>query len=502
MLSVLGSLISNFKQYSSAISERGKVLETGFMCSGADIPNPADIIKMVYQFPQRDLVKLTLCTITDERVSIHNQGNNVSEEELEAFFNDISADDQIDIKISIDKSVVNNTMSVYNFQAFSNAILEKGLVESMSIFNNLLGKQEYVVFELFDSSILFSTSTMLFKSADLATVDNSFKRNNKLELIKQASYFYNFKEYELIPDDFNLITNCAENPFRDLFSSIKTVLSIAFISNSSFIEKSILNAQITGQRSVSFSYNLEGEKIANEELFKIYNWIYTDGNPVDKSIIARNIISLHCKYTDLVNTDEKTFASIQSNFAVYQKNNASQYIELKNKLAEYITNLVSQSGDIILSIIDRLKNNAIAIFTFIFTVTLTNTVSKSPLQNIFTKDITVLFYLILLFSIAYMAISIKEVNYKLRKMEEGYDALKNNYRDLLDDTDLLEIFQRDDIINQNIKEVKDFKLKIFWCWGVIIAILFIAIEYISTSPLLIPVIKNIFIWFSKLLTIQ
>ena len=64
----------------------------------------------------------------------------------------------------------------------------------------------------------------------------------------------------------------------------------------------------------------------NREIVKIYNWIYEGGNTTDKAIIARNIISLHCKYSSILNLDGKTFSSIQSNFNLYQKDNVDRYL--------------------------------------------------------------------------------------------------------------------------------------------------------------------------------
>lgn len=76
------------------------------------------------------------------------------------------------------------------------------------------------------------------------------------------------------------------------------------------------------------------------------------------------------------------------------------------------------------------------------------------MNNIFTKDITFLLETILVGSIGYLVISVLEMNYNLKKLERGYEDLKNNYTDILDANDILEIFNNDKTFKDNVKDVK------------------------------------------------
>ena len=51
---------------------------------------------------------------------------------------------------------------------------------------------------------------------------------------------------------------------------------------------------------------------------------------------------------------------------------------------------MSKTGDYATMLLGDLKKNLIAIFGFLFTVILANIVSDQPLQNIFTREITVI----------------------------------------------------------------------------------------------------------------
>lgn len=67
-----------------------------------------------------------------------------------------------------------------------------------------------------------------------------------------------------------------------------------------------------------------------------------------------------------------------------------------------------------------------AFFTFLFSVILANIVSDRPLDNILTKEITIIFEFVLAGSIGFMIISVVEMNYKLNKLKNGYKELKNS----------------------------------------------------------------------------
>jgi hypothetical protein len=322
-------------------------------------------------------------------------------------------------------------------------------------------------------------------------------RKKRLQDCKGTSYFYNINQFELIPDDFMNEIDCEGNPFTELFNKILTILSLAYISSTSSINGNSLKGQINGQRIVDFCYELSSVN-QNDELFKIYSWIFTDGNSVDKAIIARNIISLHCKYTDLLETDEKTYASIQSNYKLYLKENATQYLELKNKLAEFICDIISKIGDHATMLFGNFKSNLAAIFLFIFSVMLVNITSEQPLNNIFTKDITAIVEFILLGSVGCLIICIVETKYKLKKTKKSYQSLKDNYESILSGSDIDEIFGQDQLL---IEAENAVNKGIFWfsvLWGIFLVLAFIFVELATDQPIITPCIKNIFVGNGKI----
>ncbi len=92
-----------------------------------------------------------------------------------------------------------------------------------------------------------------------------------------------------------------------------------------------------------------------------------------------------------------------------------------------------------------------AILGFLFSVILSNEHSYliRPLDNIFTKDITILSEIVLIASFGYLLISYQQSKYELQKVYSSYDKLKDSYREILTEDDIRECFQNDDIKNRN-----------------------------------------------------
>ncbi|HBF6218013.1 hypothetical protein [Clostridioides difficile] len=478
-MSILSEFFSLFNANSNDLSERVQVVECTFTCNGNELPPIENIKCVLNKFPIRDEVKIRLYNDYEETIIFDNHNDEIIGCEVEVFYQDSKEDTEVNISLEINKMISQNTLSVYNFEKFSNSILNKSNKEILGIFSDFLKNKEYLIFELYDSNLLFWTNTMVFKNYNQNTPEIKFLRSNKIEICKQISSFYNVTDYELIPDDFEIISNSNNNIFEEIFSKLRTLMSMIYVSNTAIIDNESLNVEIIGQRKTCFNYNINTQLVNNDELYKIYKWIFTDGNSVDKAIIARNIISLHCQYDDILRTDQKTFSSIQSNFSLYQRDNVVKYIELKNKLGEYIIKIVTETNDIVIGLTDKFKKNIIACFTFIFTIVLANIVSSNPLNNIFTKDITFLLETILVGSIGYLVISVLEMNYNLKKLERGYEDLKNNYTDILDANDILEIFNNDKTFKDNVKDVKKKRILFTVIWVVAILVCFIGIKCIS-----------------------
>ena len=123
---------------------------------------------------------------------------------------------------------------------------------------------------------------------------------------------------------------------------------------------------------------------------------------------------------------------------------------------------------------------------FLFSVILANIVSDQPLDNIFTRDITIISEIVLGTSFVYLFISYFQSKYELQKVYDSYDKLKDSYREVLTEEDIRECFQNDSIKTEMKKEINKSIRRYLVVWGVFLVILLIAVEYMSNAPAILP----------------
>ncbi len=476
MLEQLQSRISGLKE-----RESRKIYEAAFSFRADQAPAYSEWTGIMQEIPVRDQMGVFLQTDDEESFKI----SRTSEAEAYAeFISDLAAEEEISAKLEIHKSVSDNRCSVYNFREFSDDIMNLPLNEALTVFSMFLNETNgHMVFELFDSTDIFHTKTMFFLPAGNAAVSTGFDRKQRLAQCRDTSYFYSQESYELLPDDFKIEVGYGGNPFQSLFSRLETILAACFLATNSAIQDNKAKLQIMGQRSVEYTYSLN-DMHENPVLYKIYDWVYSGGNPMDKAIIARNIICLHCKYESFLDMSDKVRAAILSNYNLYLKENVTQYLELKGKAAEFINGTVSRTGEYAMELLDKFKSNILAIFGFMFTVVMADIVSGQSLDHIFTKDITLILELVLAGSVIYLIICYKQSKYQLRKVYESYDSLKGLYEGILTEDDIKECFQDDKVISEMKETVNKSEKISLAVWVGVLVVLAVIIEHVGDEPII------------------
>ena len=360
----------------------------------------------------------------------------------------------------------------------------------MNKFSAWLQTQECLMFEVFDYDISFSTRTMAFESSKNATFNPKITRSQRLNACKDTAYFYNMNAFEVTPDDFIIegTVRGGEN-LVPLFGKLSTILSLAYVASSASISDDTISVQISGQRTVNYDLPLIDIK-EDEKWQNIYTWIFTDGNPTDKALIAHNVISLHFKFEALLNLDATVFEAIKTNYNLYLRNNVNQYLDMKRDLAKFIQSVVSQVGDYAVAILGKFKNNLFAIVGFLFTVVLTRIGSTQKWDEIFTKHTIYLFELFLFGSVFYLSICFFETRFKLKKTKKSYTDLKENYKEVLSEAELKDAFKDDKLLTDTEKSTKRGMIGWSIAWGLLLVLTIIIIEVFTANNGLIVWLWN------------
>ena len=253
------------------VSERMKVYEASFKFDIENAPAYSYFSNIIQFVSQRDRIKIIL---EDEAERIFDFSN-TSEESYKAYIRDALVDEIVDVRIKIDKDVIDDHFSVYAFNEFVNDILSLSIEEVMISFSDLLKQvSEILVFDIYDTVRMFATKSMFFVPFGNSVTNSEFNRSQRIEKCKEVSYFYNFDTYELLPDDFKLMIDYESNPLTELFQKLTFLLSISFIATSSSISGSYLKGIINGQRTMEYQCEIN-QLPNNKNLYSIYNWITT-----------------------------------------------------------------------------------------------------------------------------------------------------------------------------------------------------------------------------------
>lgn len=448
----------------------------------SQIPTYNEISSALNKFNKRDFVEIYMRDETDESISITSNSNN--ESIYNKFVqNNEGLDTRINVNINIKKNTEDKRISIFNIDTFLRDFIGNSLINNLKFFHFRFSYNSNIIFVNYDNDYMFNTNSMVMINNDKDVTINTIDRDELLDRCNSVSNFVNNIEYSLLPNDFSIITTNMNNEFIERLKKIKIIFSLLYIADYSAIDDENIKLKLNGYRNKDYLIKIKDFNYLDkyEEFYKIYEWIFQDANECDKVALTRNVISMYCKYTDILDIDEKTFLAIKSNYNIYLKENVDKYIELKKELTSFIMNTSNQINDIIGNFIDNFEKNIVAFITFILGTIIANIVSDTPLNNIFTKDIITIILVILLGSLFYLLITIIETYYRFSSYKKNYDDLKESYRDILDEQDIVTIFKNDKEYLKNKKNVKKITVifSILWITLVIIAFISMVLNYNS-----------------------
>jgi hypothetical protein len=471
-------LLDLFSKERVVVEERESQVEFHGKYTAASLSEPVSqqLLDLLSQFPQRDSVSI-LIVIGDGEGTVITAGavEDVAAQVEELHQRKLIANqgDKFSISLTISKTTKQGTASVYSPSLFLIHLNSCSLGERLGVFNDFLSETGYVQL-LCDGPISRVGSQTVF--LDVEHRDSVPKKIDRLSLIakrNEVAYFSEGAAYSLIPDDFKLIEAGNDTQWQRFFESMTNLLVVAFTADySSLSGHNELSFRVNGYKTISCvvrDQQLIGIKW--QEAFAIYQWTYEGGSISDKVGLLRNVLSLHLDEQGCPTYGKDVHGSVLSGFAIYLKRNVAQYIEIKNKLAEFLQETSQDALKDVRDYIGAVKQALGAVMTFFVTTMVLRAVSGKGLSGIFTTDITVLTWAFLGASSIYLCLSLFMLSRDMRTLGNNYARIKTQYLDILDSGDLKRIFQDDQPLRDIGHEVKRRALVITLAWIAVVAIL-------------------------------
>ncbi len=414
---------------------------------------------------ERDDIEIKFYSV--ENFCFSNNNGLTQEHAYGEYQSQLEQNDTVKVAIDIQKKFVDEIISVYNIESFSEFLCSQKMEESFQLFAELFnGGRQHICFQVLNRGGCIHTSSIAF-AAGAFCWDRAISRDNFIRNCNDTSVFLGRGQYPLVPQDFTIIDqvydNCL-NSIKGLFDRLRNILSYLYIANTSNIvgNKAVLqfDPAVNG-----YEYSLE-QLSGNYQVWNIYSWIHKDDSCIDRASIARNIINIHCKSADaILNIDENIYKSAVANYVIYQKKHADQYIELKNKLSEFIVGSAGQLQELAHDLVEGFRNNFVAVIVFLMTVLLTDSIDFSN----FTKanvsaNIVSVCGIFTYASLLYMIVTIFARKIKWGWLERAYDDLKKNYSGVLDEQDIAVAVNNDSAFKNTKKEYKKVRLMIGSIW--------------------------------------
>ena len=414
---------------------------------------------------ERDDIEIKFHSV--ENFSFSNHNGSTQEHAYSEYQLQLEQNDTIEVVIEIHKKFVDEIISVYNIEKFSEFLCSQKMEESFRLFAELFtGGRQHIYFQVLNCGCCIHTSSIAFAS-EAFHWDRAVSRDNFIRNCNDSSVFLGRGQYPLVPQDFTIIEQMYDNrldSIKGLFDRLRNILSYLYIANTSNIvgNKAVLQFDPTVN---GYEYALE-QLNGNNYVWNIFSWIHKDDSCIDRASIVRNIINIHCKSVDaILNIDENIYNTAVANYVIYQKKHADQYIELKNKLSEFIVESAGQLQELAHDLVEGLRNNFVAVIVFLMTVLLTDSIDFSNFtQTNISPNIVAVCGIFTFISLLYMIVTIIAGKTKWGWLEKTYSDLKENYSGVLDEQDMAVAVNNDAAFENTKKEYKKVRFLIGSIW--------------------------------------
>lgn len=386
---------------------------------------------------------------------------------------------EIELILSKQKS---DDINIYDFNLFERWWTKLTLQEILK-FLTKYGVNGLNFSILYDDLISFGTKYFKFNFQSEA---HTYSNSSYINKIKNSTHFKDIQIFPFSPDYFYFEKRPTDsNQISRTFDILACFFSIGSIFNISYFNSDYTNFyfRLNGYKLIEGNLLLDDLKGIQEddikEYSKIFYWIYKgDSNVCDKLGIAQNILSMYIT-DDSLRLSKNVFTSIQSAFQTYLKENLDKYITIRNQIYLELDSLASKAADIKGGFIKSFKGNLVSFLSFFMSVFIINVLNEGSFEKIFTKDITVLSYSLLIVSILFLSFTRFEINKEVNELSELYIKIKNRYTNLLTEDDIKSIIGDDNEFKIQQNKIRNRIKEYSMLWCIVLVILFLSISYLS-----------------------
>lgn len=338
-------------------------------------------------------------------------------------------DDRLRIACSFDKTIYSEFI-----------IIDQGsFLESLPQSPENLIKFWDEVFSKYKTLTIFQKSfiTITFPSFDKLQTNSLF---NDLEISNSVS---------ITPENlFNISEQLKSNNSQLLNRHLTIVASLFCLKLFCSKYRGIVDIQFIfeGYNTCVIESPSEEDLVAvSDTLYTMYQWVFSDSSISSKLGILRNLISLSNSKDLKVCFSHNLLKSLFSNYQVYMKENVKQYFEIKNKVTEFMFDLLNKSFDIYDQYKVASRNTALAVLSYFFTVVVLRAINKQNLEVLFTPEIASISIVFILSAIIYVCMVHSDLIKKNISIKMRVKELRVRYEQVLCEEEIEDLFNSESL---------------------------------------------------------
>ncbi len=434
-----------------------------------------DLLKELDKIPSRDTFRLEIQDGVDSGREFRVNTREVFEEILNSYESTKKLGGSFELLLEIKKKYANGFLSVYFIEELDKYFSQRHTINIIKELSAYIA--DGLHFVVFSPLKRCGSKTIYFSSPPPEGAPiyiDRIKRLKAINIFKDSSSFLGYEEFssKLLPSDFYADGNIDFPNIKYFFDKAFVILSFAFLSNQSEVQKKAdnnyrLTVKIHGYKALDFdAFSCKQQQICLLTLFKIYEWVYQSdsGNPVEKIGLVRNLISLHTSEKDEVVIDDILWQAIKSNYKVYLKENVEVYLEAKSKIAEVLTASVEKTQELVEGVVGSIRAAIGVLVTFLLTVVLINGFKEiGEVEKIFSTSYLFIVFIISFFTWIWICFSIKDAkNRFLYSSENIENIILTSYKNILLPSEIKEATSQ--VREKNIKYIEEYtdRYKKYW----------------------------------------
>lgn len=397
------------------------------------------------------------------RITVKNNVNNIqifeSMEQMTSYAYGGDYEDEIGIiEIKISKLNTVDYLTIYSLDLFVDFLSKKNIEDIFKLFSSL-EKRKFKILDgnhyIFNTAYFVFSSSINFDNKTNQTLKNLNldNRDSKLKKINENTHFANASSIKFLPEDFYIIDRSINNALKNLFDKLTLSLLLRVFTNISEFTKNKLLYEMYGYKNIKKEYDfLTFNTNYIEDYFKSYEEIFNTCTSIsDKIGLARNVISLHVVEDDFTIIKGNIESSIKSNYNIYLKENVKKYIDVKNKINDSIFSLTNKFDDATENLIGSFKSSFYTLVTLFISLILFKVLKNSSSTfDLFSIEVFLFLCPVLIAMYLFKLYNIYEIKETKKRLISRYEQLKNQYKDILDNDDLKQIFEQHDFKTINI----------------------------------------------------